>query len=76
MVVLSVVVLRRTHPEWPRPYRVVGYSFTVIVFVLVSSAFVVNTLVRSPRSSLIGLGLLLLGVPFYAFYVLRRRSVS
>ena len=65
MVVLSVVVLRRTHPEWPRPYRVSGYPFTVIVFVLVSSAFVVNTLVESPRSALMGLGLLLLGVPVY-----------
>jgi APA family basic amino acid/polyamine antiporter len=65
MIVLSVVVLRRTHPEWERPYRVTGYPFTVIVFVLVSSAFVVNTLVGSVRSSLMGLGLLLLGIPFY-----------
>lgn len=65
MVVLSVVVLRRKHPDWERPYRVVGYPFTVIVFVLVSSAFVINTLVGSARSSLMGLGLLLLGVPFY-----------
>jgi APA family basic amino acid/polyamine antiporter len=64
-VVLSVVVLRRTHPEWERPYRVTGYPVTVVVFVLVSSAFVVNTLVESARSSLMGLGLLLLGVPFY-----------
>lgn len=65
MVVLSVMVLRRKHPDWQRPYRVAGYPFTVIVFVLVSSAFVVNTLVGSPASSLMGLGLLLLGVPFY-----------
>lgn len=65
MVVLSVVVLRRTHPDWPRPYRVTGYPFTVIVFALVSSAFVVNTLVESARSALMGLGLLALGVPFY-----------
>ena len=71
MVVLSVIVLRGRHPEWDRPYRVTGYPFTVIVFVLVSSAFVVNTLVGSARSSLMGLGLLLLGVPFY----LRRRAV-
>ncbi len=70
MVVLSVIVLRGKHPEWDRPYRVTGYPFTVIVFVLVSSAFVVNTLVGSARSSLMGLGLLLLGVPFY----LRRRA--
>lgn len=65
MVVLSVMVLRRKHPDWERPYRVVGYPFTVIVFVLVSSAFVINTLVASPASSLMGLGLLLLGVPFF-----------
>jgi APA family basic amino acid/polyamine antiporter len=65
MVVLSVIVLRRMHPDWERPYRAAGYPFTVIVFVLVSTAFVINTLVGSPRSSLMGLGLLLLGVPFY-----------
>jgi APA family basic amino acid/polyamine antiporter len=65
MIVLSVIVLRRRHPEWARPYRVTGYPVTVIVFVLVSSVFVLNTLVEAPGSSLMGLGLLLLGVPFY-----------
>ena len=67
MVVLSVIVLRRKHPEWPRPYRATGYPFTVLVFVVVSSAFVVNTLMESPRSSLMGLGLLALGVPAYVW---------
>lgn len=65
MVVLSVMVLRRKHPEWERPYRVTGYPFTVIVFALVSSAFVLNTLMESAWSALMGLGLLALGVPFY-----------
>jgi APA family basic amino acid/polyamine antiporter len=74
MVVLSVVVLRRKHPDWPRPYRATGYPFTVLIFVLVSSAFVVNTLVESARSSLMGLGLLLLGVPVYLWS--RRRFSS
>jgi len=72
MIVVSVIVLRRKHPDWERPYRVTGYPVTVIVFVLVSSVFVLNTLMGSPRSSLMGLGLLLLGVPFY----LRSRSLS
>lgn len=65
MVVLSVIVLRRKHPEWNRPYRVTGYPIPVLIFVLVSSMFVVNTLVEAPRSAVMGLGLLLLGVPFY-----------
>jgi len=65
MVVLSVVVLRRRHPEWKRPYKVTAYPLPVIVFVLVSSVFVLNTLVEAPTSSVMGLGLLLLGIPFY-----------
>ena len=65
MVVLSVVILRRRRPHAPRPYRVGGYPWTVIVFVGVSSVFVINTLVEAPASSLLGLALLLLGVPFY-----------
>ncbi len=73
LVVASVVVLRRKHPEWPRPYKVLGYPLTVAVFVLVSSTFVANTLIESPRSSFMGLGLLLLGVPFY-LRLRRRRS--
>jgi APA family basic amino acid/polyamine antiporter len=74
MVVLSVVVLRRRRPDWPRPYRALGYPFTVLVFVLVSSAFVINTLASSPWSSLMGLGLLLIGVPVYGWS--RRRHPS
>ena len=35
MVVYSVVVLRRTHPDWPRPYRVAAYPVPVLVFVVV-----------------------------------------
>jgi basic amino acid/polyamine antiporter, APA family len=73
MVVLSVVVLRRTHPEWPRPYRVTGYPFTVLVFVVVSIAFVINTLVASARSSLLGLVLLLIGVPVYRWSLRSQR---
>jgi APA family basic amino acid/polyamine antiporter len=65
MVVFSVVVLRRKRPDLERPYRVTAYPLPVIVFVVVSAFFVVNTLVEEPRSSLMGLGLVVAGVPFY-----------
>ena len=65
MAVASVIVLRRRHPEWERPYRLVGYPWTALVFVGVAVAFVINTLVQSPRSSLLGLTLLAAGVPAY-----------
>jgi APA family basic amino acid/polyamine antiporter len=68
MVAYSVVVLRRRHPEWERPYRVPLYPLPVLVFVLVSAVFVVNTLIESTRSSLYGLGIVVAGVAFYFFF--------
>jgi APA family basic amino acid/polyamine antiporter len=65
MAVGSVIVLRRKHPEWERPYRVAGYPWTALVFVVVASAFVINTLKESPRSSLFGMVVVLAGVPIY-----------
>jgi APA family basic amino acid/polyamine antiporter len=65
MAVASVIVLRLRHPDWHRPYRLPGYPWTALVFVLVSTAFVINTLMESPRSSLLGLTFVLAGVPVY-----------
>jgi basic amino acid/polyamine antiporter, APA family len=61
----GVFRLRRTRPDLPRPYRVWGYPFVPIVFILASGAFVLNTLVEKPRESLAGLAFLALGLPVY-----------
>jgi APA family basic amino acid/polyamine antiporter len=57
--------LRRTRPDHPRPYRVWGYPYVPGVFILASSAFVVNTLIERPKESFAGLGLLAIGLPVY-----------
>jgi APA family basic amino acid/polyamine antiporter len=59
-------------PHADRPYRVPGYPFVPIVFVILSVLLLGNTLYTSPRESGIGLGLILLGVPVYAWF--KRRS--
>ena len=53
--------------DHPRPYRVWGYPFVPGVFILASTAFVVNTLVERPKESFAGLGLLAVGLPVYWF---------
>ena len=63
--VMAVVVLRSQRPELARPYRIWGYPFLPIAFSLAALAIVGNTLVRSPRESMIGLGLVLAGLPIY-----------
>ena len=68
----AVFVLRRARPDAPRPYRVWGYPWVPLLFILSSAALVVNTLVEKPRESAFGLGLLLLGLPAYLWW--RRRA--
>ena len=71
MATASVIVLRRKRPDLARPYRTIGYPVIPIVFVLAIACLVGSTLIKSPRESLMGLGLIALGLPFY-FYWNRR----
>lgn len=63
--VIALIVLRRRHPDMTRPYRVPAYPALPIIFVVAALAIVVNTLVRSPLESGIGLAIILTGVPVY-----------
>ncbi|HXW08609.1 MAG TPA: amino acid permease [Vicinamibacterales bacterium] len=63
--------LRRTRPDVPRPYRTWGYPVVPLIFIGASLAFVVNTLLERPVESLIGLGLVALGLPVYWYWKLR-----
>jgi basic amino acid/polyamine antiporter, APA family len=68
----AVVVLRRTMPDAPRPYRVWGYPYVPVVFVLGSVWFLANTLMEEPREAGFGTLMLAAGVPVYWFW--RRRA--
>ncbi len=54
-------------------YRVPGHPFTTIIFVLISWLVVANTIYRYPANSLLGMAILLLGIPVYAFWHRRNR---
>jgi APA family basic amino acid/polyamine antiporter len=68
----AVFVLRRTRPDLPRPYRTWGYPWVPAAFVVSSLVLVANTLTEKPVESLIGLGLVALGLPAFAWW--RRKS--
>jgi APA family basic amino acid/polyamine antiporter len=68
----SLYVLRRKRPDAPRPYRTWGYPVVPALFILASLGIALNTVFERPAESLMGLGLLVLGLPAYAFW--RRRS--
>lgn len=76
MAAAAVIVLRRKMPEARRPYRAVGYPLIPLLFVAVAGFLTVQTLVNSARESLLGLGLIVCGLPFYLFWnrQVRRRA--
>ena len=67
-IAAAVFVFRRRRPDLPRPYRTWGYPVVPALFILACLLLIGNTLVGSPRESLAGLGLLVLGLPAYAWF--------
>jgi amino acid transporter len=70
LAVVSVFVLRAKLPAAPRPYRTWGYPFTPLLYV-VAAVLLLGNMLLSPESrgqSVVGLGLILLGLPAYAIF--------
>jgi APA family basic amino acid/polyamine antiporter len=68
MTALSVIVLRRTMPDAPRPYKAWGYPYATLLFVAIAGWFVYNTLVEDTRNAVIGIVLLLVSLPLYYYW--------
>lgn len=63
--VAALFVLRRRHPDDPRPFRAPGYPLAPALFIAASAAMVVQAVARAPVPSLTGLLVIAAGVPVY-----------
>ena len=67
----SLFVFRRTLPDAPRAYRAPGYPFVPLIFLLATSALLLNAFVATPHEALQAVAMLLAGLPFYWYWVRR-----
>jgi basic amino acid/polyamine antiporter, APA family len=65
---IAVFIFRGKYPDLPRPYRVPGYPVVPILFVLAATWFVINTIIEQPADSMVGIVLVLSGIPFYLYW--------
>jgi basic amino acid/polyamine antiporter, APA family len=72
----SVFILRAKQPNAERPYRVPGYPWVPILFIIVATWFVLNTIVAQTSDSLVGLLLLAAGIPFYLLWDSQNRKAA
>lgn len=61
----AVWVLRRKYPNAPRPYKVWGYPYTLILVLLIQAWFMVTTLITALLPSLLGILLTCTGLIYY-----------
>jgi APA family basic amino acid/polyamine antiporter len=65
LAVIAVLILRRTRPDLPRPYRTLGYPVVPIAYSLFYCWFLFEVYRGDPRQANIGLILIGLGIPVY-----------
>jgi APA family basic amino acid/polyamine antiporter len=65
---ISLIVLRRTQPAAPRPFRVFGYPVLTLPTLAASLAFLVGAVVSDRRNSLYALLLLLASLPVRSLF--------
>lgn len=65
---LGVFIMRKKEPNLERPYKVWGYPVVPAFFLLFCAALVIITFFTKPREAMLGLLLMLTGVPFYWYW--------
>ena len=64
----AIFVFRKRHVANSTIYRVPGYPWVPIIFIAMAITLVITTLIESPKESLIGVAMILSGIPFYFLF--------
>lgn len=70
----SVFTLRKKFPDLPRPYKTWGYPYTPIFFIVATSGILINTFLTDPLEPLIGIIIILAGIPVYYYWKNRQKE--
>lgn len=68
LTVIGLFVLRWKRPDVPRPYRCAGYPWLPGIYVLVGTAWTLNTIFTRPTEAFWGTAIMLIGVPGYLYW--------
>jgi len=68
LTVVGLFILRWKRPDIPRPYRCAGYPWLPAIYVLIGTAWTLNTILTRPKEALAGTLIVLIGVPGYLYW--------
>lgn len=65
LTILGIFILRAKLPNAERPYKAIGYPILPALYIIMGIAFCILLLVYKQSFTLIGLGIVLIGLPIY-----------
>jgi APA family basic amino acid/polyamine antiporter len=68
VTIIALFVLRKKEPDTPRPYKAWGYPIIPALYILITSLICLDILIFDFRNSIIGVGIIALGIPVYFFF--------
>jgi APA family basic amino acid/polyamine antiporter len=72
LLVVAVIVLRVTRPNWPRPFRAPGYPWVPLLYALAGLTLIAILLAGNPKTTWPGYVIVVSGIPVYFFWKKRR----
>ncbi len=74
---LALIIFRtrdRANRKEAPQFRLPGHPWTTVLFLIIAWSIVVDVFMRSPLDALVGIGILISGVPVYWFFASRHRA--
>jgi APA family basic amino acid/polyamine antiporter len=68
LTVIGMFLLRWRRPELARPYKCTGYPWLPAIYVLIGTAWTLNTIITRPTQAFWGTTIVLIGVPGYLYW--------
>ena len=72
LTITGIFILRKKKPNMERPYKVFGYPYVPILYLIIATTICISLIIKRPEYTYPGLGIVLLGIP--VFYVVNRKK--
>jgi basic amino acid/polyamine antiporter, APA family len=76
VTIIALFVLRKKEPDTPRPYKAWGYPIIPALYILITSLICLDLLIFEFKNSVIGVIIILLGIPFYFLFSKKQVNAS
>jgi len=76
LTIWGIFRLRKTQPNIPRPYKAFGYPIIPLLYILMAAVICVVLLVSKPGYTMLGLVIVLIGIPIYLYLQKRERTAN